>query len=69
MDRIDKFLNKLKAGSTISHLYQKDFVSFDFILPNEKGEQQAIANILKKILILPRFRAGFKWQYDFCLSL
>ncbi|MDD4046890.1 MAG: restriction endonuclease subunit S [Tissierellia bacterium] len=28
------FLNKLSAGSTISHLYQKDFIHFSFPVPN-----------------------------------
>ncbi|MBS3088211.1 restriction endonuclease subunit S [Candidatus Pacearchaeota archaeon] len=45
-DFFDKFLNKLKAGSTISHLYQKDFSSFDFILPKSLEEQSAIASVL-----------------------
>lgn len=40
------FLNKLVAGSTINHLYQKDFVSFDFPLPPTKEEQTAIAAAL-----------------------
>lgn len=39
------FLNRLTAGSTISHLYQKDFVYFDFPKPPIK-EQTAIANVL-----------------------
>ncbi len=41
----DIFLKQLKAGSTISHLYQKDFVSFNFWAPSWE-EQQAIAAIL-----------------------
>lgn len=41
----DDFLVKLKAGSTISHLYQKDFVNFSFMAPNLE-EQTAIAQIL-----------------------
>lgn len=40
------FLNKLSAGSTISHLYQKDFVGFEFFAPPTLDEQIAIANIL-----------------------
>ncbi|MCF7635009.1 MAG: restriction endonuclease S subunit [Dehalococcoides mccartyi] len=39
------FLAKLQAGSTISHLYQKDFVNFNFMAP-EIEEQSAIASIL-----------------------
>lgn len=40
------FLNNLVAGSTIIHLYQKDFVSFSFPLPRTKAEQTAIAEAL-----------------------
>jgi type I restriction enzyme S subunit len=42
----EDFLNKLKAGSTISHLYQKDFISFSFLAPATLGEQAAIAAVL-----------------------
>jgi type I restriction enzyme S subunit len=42
------FLNKLIAGSTINHLYQKDFINFDFPTPNTQ-EQQAIAEALSDI--------------------
>lgn len=38
----ENFLNQLVAGSTIKHLYQKDFVNFKFPLPNKK-EQKAIS--------------------------
>ncbi len=41
----DDFLNKLTAGSTINHLYQKDFVHFTFNAP-PKEEQKAIAEAL-----------------------
>ncbi len=41
----DDFLAKITAGSTITHLYQKDFVHFNFILPH-LTEQQAIAEAL-----------------------
>ena len=41
----DEFLSQLQAGSTISHLYQKDFVNFTFRVPL-KNEQVAIASIL-----------------------
>jgi type I restriction enzyme S subunit len=41
----NKFIHTLKAGSTISHLYQKDFVLFKFPLP-PLPEQQKIAQIL-----------------------
>lgn len=40
------FLSKLSAGSTINHLYQKDFVDFTFKAPEELAEQQAIAQVL-----------------------
>jgi type I restriction enzyme S subunit len=43
------FLDKLAAGSTISHLYQKDFVHFSFPLPTILEEQQAIATALSDI--------------------
>ncbi|ENA1802874.1 restriction endonuclease subunit S [Flavobacterium psychrophilum] len=39
------FLNRLAAGSTISHLYQKDFVHFNMPLPSLK-EQTLIATAL-----------------------
>ena len=41
----DEFLNRLTAGSTINHLYQKDFVHFSFKAPKAE-EQKAIAKVL-----------------------
>lgn len=41
----DDFLLKITAGSTITHLYQKDFVNFNFICP-PLPEQEAIAEAL-----------------------
>ncbi|MGI8542637.1 MAG: restriction endonuclease subunit S, partial [Aridibacter sp.] len=41
----DSFLTQLAASSTISHLYQKDFVNFSFPVPDYE-EQKAIAQIL-----------------------
>lgn len=41
-----KFLSQLSAGSTINHLYQKDFVSFQFLTPKTIEEQKRIAQIL-----------------------
>lgn len=41
----EAFLTKLQAGSTIAHLYQKDFVGFSFNAPELK-EQRAIASVL-----------------------
>ncbi|TDN87097.1 type I restriction enzyme S subunit [Salegentibacter sp. 24] len=40
------FLSKLSAGSTINHLYQKDFIFFDFPAPPTLEEQKAIATAL-----------------------
>lgn len=45
----DEFLAKLSAGSTISHLYQKDFVYFDFPAPKNPEEQKAIAEALSDV--------------------
>ena len=42
----DEFLNRLQAGSTITHLYQKDFTGFSFLAPATLTEQTAIAAIL-----------------------
>lgn len=41
----DNFLAKITAGSTITHLYQKDFVGFEFAAPT-MDEQIAIAQAL-----------------------
>ena len=41
-----EFLTQLSAGSTINHLYQKDFVSFVYRTPATIKEQTAIAAIL-----------------------
>ena len=40
------FINQLTAGSTINHLYQKDFVKFQLVYPEDKKEQSAIASVL-----------------------
>lgn len=45
----DEFLSQLSAGSTINHLYQKDFVGFTYQLPLMKEEQIAVAKILSDI--------------------
>jgi type I restriction enzyme, S subunit len=42
----DDFLVRLQAGSTITHLYQKDFVNFSFPAPSSLAEQAAIASVL-----------------------
>jgi type I restriction enzyme, S subunit len=41
-----EFLAKLSAGSTISHLYQKDFVKFSFFVPPTEQQQDSIASTL-----------------------
>ncbi|WLE99294.1 MAG: restriction endonuclease subunit S [Candidatus Electrothrix communis] len=41
-----EFLRQLSAGSTINHLYQKDFVSFKFFTPTIIEEQKKIAAVL-----------------------
>ena len=41
-----EFLVQLSAGSTINHLYQKDFVGFVYKTPPTIDEQAAIATIL-----------------------
>lgn len=38
-----KFLDQLSAGSTINHLYQKDFVNFEYQIPETLSEQKNIA--------------------------
>lgn len=43
------FLGKLTAGSTISHLYQKDFVNYEFPAPPTLTEQKAIATALSDV--------------------
>ena len=44
-----KFLSQLSAGSTINHLYQKDFVHFEFKAPKTNKEQTRIATILADV--------------------
>lgn len=41
-----EFINTLSAGSTIKHLYQKDLSNFEFRMPQDIREQQAIASVL-----------------------
>ncbi|MBD2269379.1 restriction endonuclease subunit S [Anabaena sp. FACHB-1391] len=58
------FLRKLQAGSTIAHLYQKDFIGFNFPVPKSLEEQKAIAEILtdidKEIEALEKKRDKYK---------
>ena len=44
----NKFIENLRAGSTISHLYQEDFIFFNFPIP-PPPEQHRIASILSQI--------------------
>ena len=44
----ERFMENLKAGSTITHLYQKDFVLFEFPLP-PLPEQRRIAQVLSQV--------------------
>lgn len=44
-----EFLDKLSAGSTIVHLYQKDMGKFEILLPPTIEEQKAIAAILTEM--------------------
>lgn len=44
-----QFIDQLTAGSTINHLYQKDFIKFKLVYPNDKSEQTRIATALSKV--------------------
>ncbi len=44
-----QFLAQLSAGSTINHLYQKDFVTFKYFTPKTIDEQKHIAKILSEM--------------------
>lgn len=46
------FLSKLTAGSTINHLYQKDFIHYTFPAPSTLEEQRLIADTLSDTDIL-----------------
>lgn len=41
-----EFIDTLSAGSTIKHLYQKDLKKFEFDIPVDSKEQEAIAEVL-----------------------
>lgn len=43
------FIDTLSAGSTIKHLYQKDLKKFEFDIPVDLKEQEAIAEVLTAI--------------------
>lgn len=44
--RFDDYITELRAGSTISHLYQKDFVKLTVFYPQSTQEQRRIAAAL-----------------------
>lgn len=43
------FIDQLTAGSTINHLYQKDFIKFHLVYPSDGFEQTRIATALSNI--------------------
>ena len=43
------FINQTSAGSTITHLYQKDIVKFSFDIPKVIGMQHHIVNIMESV--------------------
>ena len=43
------FINQTSAGSTITHLYQKDIVKFSFNIPKLKKSQHHIVNIMESV--------------------
>ncbi len=45
----DEFVASLSAGSTISHLYQKDLSALIFQVPRQIQEQRAIADVLLRV--------------------
>ncbi|MCT4645771.1 MAG: restriction endonuclease subunit S [Carboxylicivirga sp.] len=48
-NHFNEYLNQLVAGSTITHLYQKDFVNYKFPVPPTIEEQKGIAQVLSDI--------------------
>ena len=56
--KFKKFMHQLSGGSSILHLYQKDFEKYEVNIPNNKDEQQKIASFLslvdKKIELLSK---------------
>jgi len=47
--RFITFLNHLSAGSTINHLYQRDFIKFEYKTPPNIDDQKRIADVLADI--------------------
>lgn len=44
-----EFIDQLTAGSTIVHLYQKDFVKFNLVFPSSLDEQKRIAAAISDV--------------------
>ena len=67
----NKFLKDLTAGSTIVHLYQKDFVSFKYPLPNRKEQEliaKSIIDINSMISSLEKLIEKYKSIKSTCLQ-
>ena len=47
--RFKNYLNKLTAGSSVTHLYQKDFINYKIAMPLKHKEQQKIASCLSSV--------------------
>ena len=45
-----EFINFIKTGSTINHLYQEKFENFQFVLPESFNEQKIIFDYLNEII-------------------
>ena len=45
----DDFIDSIVAGSTIVHLYQKDIVNFDFMVPPSIEEQEQVCDFLEGV--------------------
>ncbi len=45
----DDFIDSIVAGSTIVHLYQKDIVKFDFMVPPSIKEQEQVCDFLEGV--------------------
>ena len=62
-DYFIKFITRIKAGSTISHLYQKDFKFFLFPIP-PISEQEKIALILSNLDLLIQQEKQYKEKLE-----
>jgi type I restriction enzyme, S subunit len=66
----EKFLARLSAGSTISHLYQRDLVGLVLDMPPTIEEQRAIAGMLLDVdEEIATFRARLDKAYSVKLSM